>query len=244
MEEQTFAQRLLEHRSSLGLSQEQVGSILKVTSQTISNWEAGTIPRKARIAQVEAWITSGQAPDPEPIKIGPTGYAASTPESKEVGELRKIAADLRKKQLADVRKQQAQERLVAKKEELRTFTTDLPEPLRQFAGSWERTHKDVNLTAEYISPEVFARLVFPTSSLSALEPTVLGLLASKALDTEEDDARKFYAVIVIGAEPETQARNLKLKTVASLLGVDINFVPDATGAAEVVARLEDIATFL
>lgn len=244
MEEQTFAQRLLEHRSLLGLSQEQVGAALKVTSQTVSNWEAGTIPRKARIAQVEAWILSGQAPEPEPSKLELPGYATSPTPSKAAEDLRKIARTLDEKQREEARQQRMADRRTARAAELAIFTSDLPEPLRQYAGAWKRTYKHTNLVSDYLSPHVCARLVFPASSLMVLEVGVIATLASKALDTEEKQPRIFYVVIVVGAEPETQAKNISLTSLSSLLGVDLQFVPDANAAAAVIVQLEDIAEML
>jgi transcriptional regulator with XRE-family HTH domain len=247
MTDKTFADRLLAHRSLLELSQDQVGDLLGVSSQTVSNWEAGTIPRKARVAQAEAWMASGKVTKAEPVKLGDAGPISATPVSKEIEDLRKISATLRKQQLDDAREQRRLERRAARDAEIKTFVDDLIAPLRQHANPPIEVYKHLRLVRDYLSPNLSVKIVFINPDALTpppLEGAVLTAAALKALDVEKSQSRVLNTLVVIGAAPEVQAREISLTAIASLLGVGIHFVPDASAAAAVVIELESIAVLL
>lgn len=244
MPEQTFAERLLAHRSLLELSQEQVGNLLGVSPQTISNWEAGTVPRKARIAQVETWITSGKAPKAEPVALGSGTPLYQVPVSQEVQDLRNAAETLRKKQLEDTKLQRRIERKAARDAEVAVFVQDLTEPLRQYASPPVTPYKHIKFHRDYLSSKISANLVFHVSATDTYDLATLDIVALKKLDSNNNEKRLFYVLIVVGADPSAQAKEITLTAIADLLGVGIHFVPDANAAAAVIVQLEDIAELL
>ena len=244
MTEKTFAERLLEHRSDLGLSQEDVGRKLGVSSQTISNWEAGTVPRRARITQVETWMRDGVAPAAEPMTLGAGRLIVPVPESEEVTRLRTQAASLRKKELEEANMQRRADRKAVRDAELAVFRQDLTDPLRQYAQPTPIAYNHIRFVRDYLSPYVSANLVFVSGPMASFDLPTLDLVALKKLDTDKGEKRMFYVLIVIGAAPETQAKEITLTTIASILGVGIHFVPDANAAAAVIVGLEDIAEAL
>lgn len=230
MEELSFAKRLLERRSQLGLSQEDVAKILGVTSQTISNWEAGTVPRKARIAQVEAWIANGAASTPAPVDLGPP--------------LRDVVVELPTPDAQKLRMARIRERAEARDSERATFAADLPAPLRQYANPLFTPYKHFKFQRDYLSPHVSAFMVFPTDPSASFDNAVLDAAAIRAIDEIGSERRMFNVVIVVGAGPETKAREITLTAIADLVGVGLHFVPDASAAAAVVTELEGIAELL
>ncbi|OXE36928.1 MAG: hypothetical protein CGW95_04915 [Phenylobacterium zucineum] len=239
MTEQTFAERLLQHRSNLGISQEAVGSILGVSSQTISNWEAGTAPRKSRLAQALTWMASGLVPPVEPAKLRSEILSAEEIKEGEATELGREPIVIEKaRRLASWQKRQDEEKQFAE-DERSVFKQAIPDALKQYVDPPVVTYQNLRLPRVYLSPKVSVTMVFPQVHRGLLKHAALVVAALKTLDTEAGHPCKYYALIIAGADSGEQVREASLTTVAGILGIDMYFVPDPLGAAAVVAELEN-----